>query len=111
LNKNESNQNYDRESRDQLLKSAKKARGVSRVNAWDGNVLGDNGAGANDDTITNGNGEDGSVCSDTYEVAQLGLAPKDPFLCRAAIDERIINEHRPMRNEAVVSDRYQLADK
>ena len=60
--------------------------------------------------ITNGNREDGGICSDTYKVAELGLAPKTPFLCRAAIDEEIINKHRPVRNEAIISDGDQLTD-
>lgn len=61
--------------------------------------------------ITNGNREDGGICSDTYKVAELGLAPKAPFLCRAANDEAIINKHRSVGNEAIIPDRDQFADK
>jgi len=99
-----------RDSRDQLQR-AKETRGVARVNAGNGDVLGHNGARADDDMITNRNRENGSICSDTDRIADLGLAPKTPFRCRSTINEAIINKHRPMRNEAVVPNRNQIADK
>jgi hypothetical protein len=92
------------------LKSAKETRGVASVNPGDSNVLGHNGARADNDMITNGNGEDGSVCPDAHKVAKPCFAPEIPFLCRAAIEETIINEHRPVRDEAIVPDGDQLTD-
>ena len=93
------------------LKSAKKTRGVASVAPRYGDVLGHNRAGADDDMITNGNRKDSSICSNTHKVAKVGLTPKAPFLCRAAGEEAIIDEHRPMRNEAIVPDRDELTDK
>ena len=98
-----------RDSRDQLQR-AKEMRGVARVNAGNGDVLGHNGARADDDMITNCNWEDGSVCPDAHAIAKLGLAPKGPFRRRSPRSKCIINKHRPVRNEAIVSDRYELTD-
>ncbi len=55
--------------------------------------------------------EDGSVCPDTHTITKLGLAPEAPFLRGAAGNKGIINKHRPMRNEAIIPDRDELADK
>jgi hypothetical protein len=55
--------------------------------------------------------EDGSVCPDTHTITKLGLAPEAPFHRRAPGNEGIINKHRAMRNEAIVPNRYELADK
>jgi len=98
-----------RDSRDQLQR-AKETRGVARVNAGNGDVLGHNGARADDDMITNRNRENGSICSDTHRIADLGLAPEAPFRRRSPRDEWIIDKHRPMRNEAIIPDGDELTD-
>jgi hypothetical protein len=92
------------------LKSAKKTRGVASVDARYGDVLGDNRAGADDDTITNCNREYSGIRSDTYTIAKLGLTPEATFLCRSANHKGIINKHRAVRNEAIVPNRNELAD-
>jgi hypothetical protein len=93
------------------LESAKETRGVARVNAGNGDVLGDNGARADYDMITNGNREDGSVCPNAHSIPKPGWAPEGWFRRRSAGNEWIINKHDSVRNEAVVPNRDQFADK
>ena len=73
------------------LKSAKKTRGVASVNPGYSNVLGHNGARADNDMITNGNGEDGSVCPDAHKVAKPCFAPEIPFLAGPSRKRSLMN--------------------
>ena len=94
-----------------LSESAQKTRRVACVNTRCSDVVGDDCAGADDDIVTNGDREDGSICSDTHKIAKFSFDPEAPFLCRAPINEAIIDKHRTVRDEGVVADRDELADK
>jgi hypothetical protein len=60
--------------------------------------------------ITNRNREYSGIRSDTYTIAKLGFVPKATFLRRSSCNEWVIDKHRPMRNEAIIPDRDELAD-
>ncbi|SRR6266487_5198134 len=92
------------------LKSPKQPRGVTYVEAGFSDIFGYDRAGPDDCAVADRNWEDGSVCPDTYTIANPGLAPEAPFLRRAAGNKGIINKHRPVRNEAIVPGRDQLTD-
>jgi hypothetical protein len=83
---------------------------VARVNARNSNILGNNCTGSDHHLITDRNREDSSICSDTYTIAKFSRPPELRFSSRATGDERIINKHRSMRNEAIIPDRDELAD-
>ena len=44
-------------------------------------------------------------------VAKFGRAPQIAASRRASLNKEIVDEHRTMRDEAVVPDRYELANK
>jgi hypothetical protein len=90
--------------------TAQEAGWVARVNAGNGNILGNNCTGSDHHLIADCDGEDSGICSDTYAIAKLGWPPELRFPGRATSDEQIINKHRAMRNEAIVSNRNQIAD-
>ncbi len=92
------------------LKSPKQPRGVTYVEPGFSDIFGYDRAGPDDCAIADPDWEDGSVCPDAHAIAKLGLAPEAPFRRRAPGNEWIIDKHRPMRNEAIVPDRDQLAD-
>jgi len=87
------------------LKTAKEASGITRVNAGDGNIFGNNCTGSYDHMIADRNREDGRICSDTHMVAEFSWPPKLRLSCRATVAEQIVNEHRAVRNETVIPDR------
>jgi len=43
-------------------------------------------------------------------IAKFGRPPKLWFSGRATLAEQVVNKHGAMRNEAIVSNRYELAD-
>ena len=92
------------------LKFAKKTRRVTDIEAGYRDVLGNNGACADDDMIANRNREDGCVCPDTYMITKFRCSPQLPFRRRPSANKRIIDEHGAVRNEAFVSDGYELTD-
>src|SRR6266436_4961712 len=87
------------------LKFAKKTRRVTDIEAGYRDVLGNNGACADDDMIANRNREDGGVCPDTYMITKFRCSPQLPFRRRPSANKRIIDEHGAVRNEAIISDR------
>jgi hypothetical protein len=93
------------------LKCSEKTRRITDVEAGLGDIFGNNCAGAYDSAIADHDWENGGICSDTYAIAKLGSAPKTPFLCGTTINEAIINEHSAVRNETVVPDGDEFADK
>jgi len=93
------------------LGSPKQPGRVTNVEAGFGNIFGYDGTGPDDCAVADRDWEDGSVCPNAHAIAKLGLAPEVPFRRRSPRNEWIIDKHRPMRNEAVVSDRDQVADK
>jgi hypothetical protein len=90
--------------------ATEKAGWIARVNARNSNIFGNDRAGSDDHLITDRDWEDSGICSDTHTIAKFGWSPELRFSGRATGDERIINKHRSMRNEAVVPDRDQIAD-
>ena len=58
------------------------------------------------------NREDGGVCPDADSVTDLRRTPEiTPSLCRTSVGKQIIDEHGAVRDEAIVSNGHQLADK
>src|SRR4030095_1977104 len=92
------------------LECTKKTRRVANVNPRLSNVLGHDRAGANDDLIADRHWKDGGICSDAYTIPKSCCSPKLRLFSGAPGDERIVDEHGAMRNEAVVSERYELTD-
>ncbi len=74
-------------------------------------ISGNNGAGSNHDLIADRDREDSGIGPDTHMIAKFGRPPELRFFSRPTGNEHIINKHDAMRNEAVVSDRYELTDK
>ena len=92
------------------LEPTKKPCGITCVNSGNGYVLGNNRAGANDDLIADRDWKDGGICSDAYTIPKSCCSPKVRLFSGAPGNERIVDEHGAMRNEAFVSDRYELTD-
>jgi hypothetical protein len=92
------------------LKSPKQPRGVAYVEARFSDIFGYDRAGPDDRSVADPDWEDGSVCPDAHAIAKFGLAPEAPFRCRSPGNKGIVDKHRPVRNEAIVSDGDQLTD-
>jgi hypothetical protein len=93
-----------------ISETTQEASGITGVNAGDGNVFGHDRARANDDLIADHDRKDGGICSDAYTIPKSRCSPKLWLFSGAPGNKRIIDEHGTMRNEAVVSDRYELTD-
>jgi len=89
------------------LKGAEKTRGVTDIEPGCSDVLGHDRAGANDDLIADRDWKDGGICSDAYTIPKSCCSPKVRLFSGAPGNERIIDEHGAMRNEAFVSERYE----
>jgi hypothetical protein len=92
------------------LEETKKACGISHVNSGNGYVLGNNSAGSDDHLIADRHRKDCGICSDTYTLPKPGRPPKVWLAGRASVGEAIVNEHRTMRNEAVVVNSDEFTD-
>ena len=92
------------------LKSPKQPRGVTDIEARFSDIFGYDRTGPDDRSVADPDWEDGSVCPDAHAIAKFGLAPEAPFRCRSPGNERIVDKHRPMRNEAIITDGDQLTD-
>ena len=93
-----------------VFEASQQARRVANVNPRLGNVLGNNRAGANDGVIADRDWKNGGICSNAYTIPKSCCSPKVRLSSRAPGNERIIDKHGAMRNEAFVSDRYELTD-
>jgi len=93
-----------------VFEAAQQARRVANVNPRLGNVLGNNRAGANDGVIADRDWKNGGICSNAYTIPKSCCSPTVRICGRAPGNEQIIDEHGAMRNEAFVSDRYELTD-
>ena len=93
-----------------VFEASQQARRVANVNPRLGNVLGNNRAGANDGVIADRDRKNGGICSYAYTIPQSCSSPRVRVCGRASGNEQIIDEHGAMRNEAFVSDRYELTD-
>jgi len=86
-------------------------RRVADVDARFGDVFRHHGAGADDDVVADGDGQDRGVCADAHAIADPRGAPQVlAALSRAACGKHIVHEHNTMRDETVISDRHELAD-
>ena len=92
-------------------KPPKQTRGVADIEAGFGDVLGNDCASADDCSVTDRDREHRSIRSNAHTIAKLCGSPQVPFLSRAAGIKAIIDKHRPVRNEAIIPDRDQIADK
>jgi hypothetical protein len=92
------------------LEATEQASRVARVNAGGGDIFGNNRAGTYNYLVTDCNRENGGIRSDTYTVTKLCWPPKLRLASRSTREEQVINKHRTMRDEAVVTDRDQVAD-
>jgi hypothetical protein len=90
--------------------TAEEPGGVSRINAGDGNILGNDCPSSDHNLIADCYRENSSICADAYTIAKLGWAPKLWLSSRPACDKQIVDEHRAVRNEAILPDCNQLAD-
>jgi hypothetical protein len=93
-----------------VFEASQQARRVANVNPRLGNVLGNNRAGANDNVIADCNRKHRGICSNAYTIPKSCCSPRVRICVRAPCNEQIIDEHGAMRNEAFVSDRYELTD-
>ena len=92
------------------LKPTKEARGIAGVNAGLDDIFGNNGAGSDYDLIADRDRQDGGIGSYTDAIAKFSLSPELPLSRRSAGHEEIVNEHRSVRNEAVVTYRDKIAN-
>ena len=92
------------------LECAKKTRRVANVNTRLSNVLRNNCPGADGDSITDRDRKNGGVCSNAYVIPKFCCSPSVRICVRTPANKRIIDEHGAMRNEAFVSNRYELTD-
>jgi hypothetical protein len=93
-----------------VLAASQQSRRVANVNPRLSYVFGNNCPGANDDLIADRDWKDGGICSDAYTISKSRCSPKIRLSGRAPGSEWIIDEHGAMRNEAFVSNRYELTD-
>ena len=89
------------------METSQQSRRVANVNPRLSNVFGNDRAGANDDLIADRDWKDGGICSDAYTIPKFCWSPKVRLFSGAPGNERIVDEHGTMRNEAFVSDRYE----
>src|SRR5205823_9039869 len=73
------------------LKTAKEVSGITRVNAGDGYIFGNNCTGSYDHMIADRNREDRCICSDTRIVAEFSWPLKLRLSCRSSVSEYIVN--------------------
>jgi hypothetical protein len=58
------------------LETAQQASRVARVYTWDGDILGNNGAGTDNYLVTDCDRKNGGIRSDTYPVTKFCWPPK-----------------------------------
>ena len=92
------------------VETSQQSRRVANVNPRLSNVFGHDRARADDDLIADRDWKDGGICSDAYTIPKSCCSPNLRLFSGAPGNERIIDEHCAMRNEAVVSERYELTD-
>jgi hypothetical protein len=105
------NQQSDLTIQREELEPTKKAGGIARINSGNGYVLSNNCTGSDDHLVANGDREDCSICPDTNSITKFGWLPELWFASRSTVTEQIVNEHRAVRNETVVANRDEIADK
>lgn len=91
-------------------KTTEEAGRVACITAWDCNILRNNCPSSYNHVIADRDRKDCCICSNTHMTAKFGRPPKLWLSGRATGDERIINKHRSMRNEAIVPDCDEIAD-
>ena len=84
---------------------------VAGVNTGLGDVLGHDRSSSDHCIITDRNRKHGGVRPNADAVAKFGRAPKVAASRRISFNKEIVDEHRSVRDEAVVPDRDELADK
>ena len=84
---------------------------ASHINTRLGDILGNYSAGADYNVVANRDGKNRRIRSDADIVAKLGRTPEIAVSRRAPLNKEIVNEHRSVRDEAVVPDRDELTNK
>jgi hypothetical protein len=97
-------------SRQTALKPTKEARGIAGVNAGLDDIFDNNCTGSYDHLVADRNREDGGIGSDTHMIAESSRPPKLGFSRRATDSEKVVDEHRPMRDETIIANGDELAD-
>jgi hypothetical protein len=92
------------------LETAEHASGVTCVNAGDGDILGNNCTSSDNYLVTDRYRENSGIRSDTDMVPNFCRPPELRLASRSASQKQVINKHCAMRNEAIVTDRDQVAD-
>src|SRR5215472_11102114 len=92
------------------LKCSEQSRWVFHVEAGYRDVLGNNGACADNDMIADSDRKDSRIGSNTHVIAKLGWPPKLWLSGRTTTNKKIIDEHGAVRNEAIVPDRNQCTE-
>ena len=92
-------------------KPPQETSGVADVNTRLNDILGYHCAGADYNLITNRDGKNGHISPDADLVAKFGRAPEIAASRRTSLIKEIVDEHRPVRDKAVVPDCDSLANK
>lgn len=92
------------------LKPTEQTGRIAGVNAGLDDIFGNNGAGSDHDLIADRNRQDGGIGSDTDAVAKFSVSPKRRLFRRSAGSEKVVDEHRPMRDETIIANGDELAD-
>ena len=88
-----------------------RSRRISNVNPGLSNVPGHNSASANGHMIADRNGEHGRIRSDTDAITDRSRPPQVVIIAgRTPVNKYIVDEHYPVRNETIVSNRDAIAD-
>ena len=96
----------------EILKWSQKAGRIASVEPGLIDVLCHDGASSNHNTITNRHRKNSRVSTDANAVTDSRGLPLIPMATRrAAFVKQIVDEHRPVRDEAIVSHRNKLTDK
>jgi hypothetical protein len=91
-------------------KTTEKARWIACVNSGNGNVLGNNCAGSNNHLIADRHRKNRGTCSNAHPIAKSSRSPVLRVFGGSAGTEQVVNKHCAVGNEALVSNRYELAD-
>jgi hypothetical protein len=84
---------------------------ISCINAWLRNIFGYDRTRANHDVVCDLDWHDRRVRADRDVISDRRRSPKAPVAAsRTSDSERVIDEHHPMGNKAMISDLDQLAN-
>ena len=94
-----------------VFKSPEETSRIANVEAGFADILCHHGAGANHRAVTDVYRHNRSISSYAHAVTNGCGAPELRFAGRTASGKWIVNEHGTVRDETIVADSHQLADK